>query len=526
MKLKHWIQFILLLFFLALHVFTYANTESYYQELVSSVQKEYAVKNYAKSLEILTEMKRIADQNNWPVKQIQTLNFMGLVYKDLSDYDKSMECFLEGYKVAINSSNERQQMMILNNISEIYYINNEIDQSKEYLKRGYKIAIELHDSLMIGKFTANLGLLANATNHLNEAENYLDISIEMLKNQKEKNILSKVQEEKIRNLYLKGQYKKAEQLAFEVLEKLPPEEDHYIRSEVFLLLSQINEEKGNSQDAIYYAKKALTNYSKPLTTVKVYEQISKLYRDNNNGLALLYMDSVLIAKDSLAKLNDMSQIKSNQIRFDLLNSEKELAESKAKQKAERTLFIFLIVFVIFVLFILIWVLRIQSVKNKQRKIIAELEQERLNNEIENKNKQLTAKVLFQSSRNELIKELISTLSEIPNQSENTALKPIIHKLRIQLKDSADIDNFLVNFEQINPSLFSLLKDKHPNLTVNDIRLLSYIYLYLDIKKIAHLLNISVEACRKRRERLAEKIGVKTTDMYDYLVNIIKTSLQK
>jgi tetratricopeptide (TPR) repeat protein len=526
------------------------NTDSYYKELVESVRKEYAAKNYARSLEILTEMKAVSEQNNWPERQIQSLNFMGLVYKDLSDYDKAIECFLKGYEVAISSSNERQQMMILNNISEIYYVNEDIDKSREYLERGYKIAMQMQDSLMMGKFAANLGLLANANNELNLAENYLDISLAMLKNQKEKNILLKVQEEKVRNLYLRGRYSRAEQLGLEMLEKLPLGEDDHVRSRVLLLLSQINEKNGNLKDAIHFVKKSLDSHPRLATKIEAYEQLSHLYRDNNNSLALLYQDSVLSTKDSLAKLNDMSQVKNNQIRFDLLNSEKELTESKAKQRAERTLFIFLIVFVVFLSLILIWVLNIQSIRNKQRKLITELElekeknekllleqqlkeqeilsileQERLGNEIETKNKQLTAKVLFQSSRNELIKELIATLSEVPDRSENTALEPIIHKLKMQLKDSADIDNFLVNFEQINPSLFSLLKEKFPDLTVNDIRLLSYIYLYLDIKKIAHLLNISVEACRKRRERLSAKLEVKTTDLYDYLVDIIKTSLE-
>jgi len=67
-----------------------------------------------------------------------------------------------------------------------------------------------------------------------------------------------------------------------------------------------------------------------------------------------------------------------------------------------------------------------------------------------------------------------------------------------------------------PSLLVFLKNSYPNLTINDIQLLTCIYLELDTPKIAHLLNISTEACRKKKQRLASKMKMQVSDIHDYL----------
>ena len=222
-----------------------------------------------------------------------------------------------------------------------------------------------------------------------------------------------------------------------------------------------------------------------------------------------------------------------------------MTENKAKQKAERMLFIVVIISIFLLAMILIWVLRIQSIRNKQRKQITELEleksknqklileqqlkehetltlleQERFNTEIDAKNRQLTAQVLLQANRKEMIQEIIQILSIVPQQSKVSELDSVMFSLKQQLKEAERWNDFFIHFEQINPSFISLLKEKHPDINDNDIRLLSYIYLNLDSKKIAELLNISFDSFRKKKQRLANKMGIETTELYTHLVNSI------
>jgi hypothetical protein len=249
-------------------------------------------------------------------------------------------------------------------------------------------------------------------------------------------------------------------------------------------------------------------------------------------------------KDSLHKIINSKNVESSQIRFDMLNLEKELAQNRARQKAERMLFIVISVSVFICLSVVVLVLRLKFVKDRQERIWEEknekllleqqlkekettalIEQERLTNEIENKNKQLIAETLFQSNRDKLIQELIAAFSDDSALNRNPVLGAIVRKLKRQLKDSADVNNFLYQFEQTNPSLLLLLNEQYPDLSPDDITLLSYIYVERgDIKRIAIALNISPEACQKRKERLAVKMGVKTADLYKNLLNIMRSSI--
>ena len=260
----------------------------------------------------------------------------------------------------------------------------------------------------------------------------------------------------------------------------------------------------------------------------------------------------MIVKDSLVKINEMDRIVNNQIRVDLLNSDKKLIENQLKQQTDRRFFVFLIVTIFVLACVIIWILRIGSVRNKQEKEISEnkrriaeleldkeknrqklleqqlkeqetmslLEEERLNNEIETKNRQLTAKVLFQSNRNKLIDDILGVFLKTPELMENPSIQSLCHQLKMERQESIN-NGFLVYFEQLNPAFLLALKEKHPDLTPNDIRMLSYVYLNLSTKEIANLLNIVPDSLKKKKQRLAGKLGIDTTELYNYLTSIVK-----
>ena len=46
------------------------------------------------------------------------------------------------------------------------------------------------------------------------------------------------------------------------------------------------------------------------------------------------------------------------------------------------------------------------------------------------------------------------------------------------------------------------------------------YLNFNTKEIASLLNISLDSCKKKRQRLASKLGIDTTQLHNYLLSIV------
>jgi len=532
------IGFVFLLF-LVVFPRCYGDARSDCEELFDLHIKEYKSRNFTISLEYLKKIETLSIENKLLDIQVRMLNSFGLVYMHVWDYDKAMACFLKGHEIAVEIEDKSLELSILSNIAQWYFLNKELDKAADFLEKSYEIARNINDTIRMSRVAINIAIIANEIGDLGKAEQYLDLSIQRLENiPNYTSSLIKAKIEKIRNFYLKEDYDSALELAFQLTEqeqKIEYEED---KSILYFWLSKLYSKKGDTERAIFFAQEALTINHGLVVRIDILQHLSQLYKNNNLPLfALLYQDSLLLTKDSLERLNDMNRIENMQVRLDLINSEKALNEHKAKQKTERIIYAFVIIIAV----ILIWMLRLQLRRNKLRKYLelqiekkeklmleqqlreqealSLLEKEKLNNEINEKNRQLTAKVLVQSGKNETIGGVIEKLSIISAQGKNIELDLIINQLKMQLKESSEWDGFLTYFEQANPSFLLLLNERYPDLSSGDIRLLSYIYINLDTKEIAKLLNITHDHCRKKKQRLAKKIGIPTTELHSYLINL-------
>jgi len=547
----------------------YGNNQSYYDNLFKLALKEFENQNFVKSLEYLMEVKIYAKENNLSNNmQISVITNMGIVYAEILDYEKAMECFLEANQLISGTSNTEKEIGILNNIAMLHILINNLDKAAEYLSKAYEMTVELKNNSRTRLLILNnMCLISNKKGDLEQTKKYLDIAMEIAKNNPQYSIeIITIKYVKAEYFYLKKEYDLAEQLTLDILNQELTQE---LEVDYLLLLSKIYYQKNNCSKAISFAEDALKKNSKLLIVIEIYEHLSNLYRTmDSNSLALQYKDSIIVKKDSLLKLNNASQILRGQIQFDLNNLEKKLLANKEKQKQERMFFMLIFIFFIVISLLFFY---IRSIRNKRLRIVAELEkkekllleqrlkeqetqalleQERVNNEvkekmllkqqlkeqetlallgqkmykneIELKNKQLVTKTLFQLSKNELIEEIIHELYHIPNQSQVSELQPVIQKLKSQLKEPAGSDwtGFLTYFEQTNPSFLFTLKEQHSDLTASDIRLSAYIYLNLDTKEISKLLNITPDHCNKKKQRLAEKLGVPTSKVYSYLANMV------
>ena len=166
-------------------------------------------------------------------------------------------------------------------------------------------------------------------------------------------------------------------------------------------------------------------------------------------------------------------------------------------------------------------------KMKEQEVFSLFEQERLKKELEklerevnSKNNELISRALFMANRNKFIVELMQTISETNDYSENPDLKKISQKLNEQINANNERESFFAYFQQYNVSFIEALKKRHNNLTINEVRLLCLIYMDLNMKEIASLLNLSAEYCKKRKHQIAHKIGLEHTSLlYNYLFDL-------
>ena len=86
-----------------------------------------------------------------------------------------------------------------------------------------------------------------------------------------------------------------------------------------------------------------------------------------------------------------------------------------------------------------------------------------------------------------------------------------------LNDNEEWKHFSTYFEQRNDAFINALKEQYPELSAQDIRFLSLVYLNLSTKEIALLLNITPEYCKKKKQLIAKKMGLENSKaLYSFL----------
>mgnify|MGYP001222636636 CR=1 FL=1 len=477
-------------------------------------------KEHAHSLELLTEAQTLAREKGWKRELFLAINNIGANYYKMSDYGEALKNYLEAYDIAIQHLDANQEMVVLNNIGILFYQEDKLDESEAHFYKAYRIAEDFNDTFKMGLYAVNLGLVLNKSGRLDEAHAYLEIAIPLLQNNQ--NVLLQAKYGVGENLYLKGDYVASEAYLLRLLPELGELEflDH--KTSLLLILSKIADDSNDYSKAIAYANSARHPNNGLEAQIDINTRLAELYYQNNDyQKAWQYRDSLLLLKDSLFGVKSMEQFESNRVKLDIIKYEKELDENNKRFMAERRLFYFLLGGALLLLLFLIWIWRNSVIKLKQKKIIADRNQKikmlELEQELETRNRKLAVKALNMSSRNELLKDIIENIKNQPDLAGKPELLKYVTQLNRHIKNEAQWDDFFTHFEEANHGFLKALKTKHPKLLSNDIRFLSYVYMNLSIKEMASLLNITTDACRKRKERIGKKMGLQeTAELYDYL----------
>lgn len=135
--------------------------------------------------------------------------------------------------------------------------------------------------------------------------------------------------------------------------------------------------------------------------------------------------------------------------------------------------------------------------------IIKLNNDKLRNDIESKNRELASSTMNMIKKNEFLSTIKTELVE-GGQKNITKVIKIIDK---NLNNSDDWKMFQEAFNNADKNFLKKVKDKHSNLTPNDLRLCAYLRLNLSSKEIAPLLNISPRSVEVKRYRLRKKMNL-------------------
>ena len=494
---------------------------------------------YEKSLELLTKVKIQAQKNQWNKQLFLSVNNIGANYFLLLDYGEALNNYLDAYKIALQEANPTFEITVLNNIAILYAKDKKFDKAEEYLMKAYESADNQNNLIKKGLYAMNLASVYIETKNIVKCKKYLDIALPLLHDVPDLLLQAKIVQ--VQYYFSILSYTQARQASEVILPQLNKESNRENKGKVLYYLAEIYDSENKSNLAIYYAGQSIhlpgTNWEDKLDTYKL---LSDIYAKKQEYVkALAYKDSVVLANNSFNEMKNGKLFENSLIKFELQNYQKELSVSQQKLKIERLAYYSIIAALLLLILVVMWAIHNRMIRLKQIKIISELElekekkdklileqkykeqealslleKERLHNELETKNRQLTTKALSISARNDSVEKLVNALLTESAVSQNDKLKNRIADIKNELQKDTDWDEFFSHFEEVNHHFLKTLRNEYPVLSSNDLRYLSYVYMNLSPKEISSLLSITIEACRKRKERILKKMELnEDIDLY-------------
>lgn len=145
----------------------------------------------------------------------------------------------------------------------------------------------------------------------------------------------------------------------------------------------------------------------------------------------------------------------------------------------------------------------------QEQLITKLENEKLENELSYKSKELASATLSVISHNEFLDGLKKEMQTQQLSGNNT--KRFFDKLIRMIDDSITKDDewavFQTNFDRIHEHFFVKLKERYPDLTSGDLRMCALLRLNMPTKDMASMQYLSVRGVEAARYRLRKKLNL-------------------
>ncbi len=149
-------------------------------------------------------------------------------------------------------------------------------------------------------------------------------------------------------------------------------------------------------------------------------------------------------------------------------------------------------------------LEIQELENEQQ--LMKLRNEQLSQDVDNKNRELAVSTMSLNSKNELLAFIKDDLKKTA-QNDSSNIKSVISTINKNITEEDSWNVFKEAFDNADKDFLKRIKQMHPALTPNDLRLCAYLRLNLSSKEIAPLFNISVRSVEIKRYRLRKKMDL-------------------
>ena len=437
--------------------------------------KYYFLKSFPQAFEHLLESYdkfKAVGFDKFPKMQLYLYN-IGKVYYEFADYNRALPYLKQSLDYTFVS--ERASIHTYNILGLTYNMLQNSDTSIYYYKKGLDVAIQTKDSVWVGILSGNMANVFLKIGKISEAKPLIYMDYTLSSRFAEWSSAANC-------LLLLADINMKEDSLGAAAKRIKMVEDRFLQTG----------KKGLKRD--YFRTKARLSY---------------LQGDYKN--AYLLQDSFLTYKDKISAENDQNLLRNTEIK---VQTEKYLSEihvleiDKEKAQIARN---FILTACAFVLILAYLIFHTQRQKRRRDKEQLLLEKQLAEEELRNAENALQGYMSSLLEKNRVIDSFKEELENLKRKPENVVSpenEKIMEKLyQATILTEEDWTNFKRMFEKVHGDFFVRLKNKYPDLTLAEIRLIALTKLNLSINEIANMLGISPDSVRKTGSRMRKKLNL-------------------
>lgn len=497
--------------------------------LALQVYRSTQYRGLPQSVDIMLQAEESARQKGWPMVAAECWFYTGDYYFVLEKFGPAFEYMQKARNLFEQKgiNNYSYTKRYAGGLAECYYRFGEYDQAIKHYKEAVAIPSYWNEVVYFASVENSIALCYQQLKQYDSAIYYFNKSHTSAAAVKDSFYMSLSYGNLGYTYHLQGKDALALPLLHQDYEGSIKAGERGSAVNAAMVMATIYLRQGKADEAQKYLDSARP-YVYQLGSVVLFKNwYENLYRyhefKGNQKLALQYADSLLLYKDSLAVIRSNRTLNQAKLKVETeqhLNAINELEYQRRQEVFIRNSL--LIVLLLACIIGLLWVNRQRLKRNKELQLSA-MARDKDRQQLAFAQQELTGYTNKLKEKNQLIEQFRQELDQLQQNGlqENKERMENLHRLlNATILTEEDWRTFRDLYEKVYPGFFVRLREKMPDLSAADTRLIALTKLQLPPKDMAAMLGVSYDAIKKARQRLRKKINLPEEGSLDELVELI------
>ena len=480
--------------------------------MIRLAQIYWMITNFKTAMDFAMKSKEMAEELSMVKELALSLYVIGRVYSDLGVYDKSSEYYFECLKLYEQINDKVGIAKSLGYIGRLYFQQQNAEKALEYYFRSLNIAKEINDREGIAHGLYNVGVVYGTLEEYAKFSQYLEEAVEINKEFGDR----KWEGINYSNLGVINQRQKNYDIALEnfqqalsIFENL---KNTFFINKCLINLGNFFLETNDIEQSLEFATKAFESAKKHGLKKNVHnsaELLSKIYLSISDTLNAFKYDIIKYQmKDSLDIEKSNTKLSRLELQYEFYKKEQE---QKIEQQRKDFIITIIAISLIFGMIVIVLIFFRQRIKARY----VRLEKQKLEGELEFKNKELTSNVMSLMKKNEILTEISKKLRQVEKEAEKRETKEAVNRIAYELQENTNEkiwQEFELRFKQVHNDFYNKLNKQFPGLWPSEQKLCAFLRLNMTTKEIAELTGQSVPTLEQARYRLRKKLGISNSEV--------------